>query len=325
MPTCCFVGMACIVVAACQLCQPAIAAARAPLLFMDAKDVTLKWGLLEAVPSQVVPSEALWPPPGDYARGDTVIAVLEAQGAPGLWEVYLEHANGTEPLHGAAGAPRGRVGVGEQNGWVSLLRFETRDFLEYTPPRRVLYLQSGGTPTLKSIARDDARGLYVMFSTLASADIAGGGAHSFLSSDRGLTWAIANCTTGCVVHPDKDDLNLIFNQGRFVDMQIVWQQDVAFKAARGLCDNEARCNERRVVGAKTSADGVNWGVDSPLILPDELDPPDLAFYRCRPFYVGNTSRLAAHTLQYAPSPSMYLLGAGSHGRKVIHAPPCIFH
>lgn len=35
---------------------------------------------------------------------------------------------------------------------------------------------------------------------------------------------------------------------------------------------------------------------------------DAQFYRIRPFYIGNTTRLAAHTLQYAPSPSLDLLG-----------------
>ena len=57
---------------------------------------------------------------------------------------------------------------------------------------------------------------------------------------------------------------------------------MAFKAARGLCDNEGKCNERRVVSAKTSTDGVNWGPDAPLILPDQLDPPDLCAPRPGP-------------------------------------------
>ena len=191
-----------------------------PLLFMDTADVSLSWGLIEARPNAVQPAPSSFrPPPGDYTKGDTVIAVLEAQSSPGTWEVYLEHANGTEPLATGAGS-RGRAT--EQNGHVALLRFTTTDFVHYTPAQQVLYIESGGTPTLKSIARDDS-GLYVMFSTLAKS-----GDHSFLSRDQGRSWSIANCTTGCVVHPDKDDLNLIFNKGRFVDMQIVWQQDITF-------------------------------------------------------------------------------------------------
>eukprot|EP01045_Picozoa_sp_COSAG04_P008612 COSAG04_NODE_481_length_13663_cov_9.055662_3_plen_198_part_00 len=152
---------------------------------------SLSWGLLDPAPNQVAPSTLYRPPPGDYTHGDTVIGVLEAQGHPGTWEVYLEHANGTEPLQGAGGG----LGAAEQNGWVSLLRFETRDFVSYSPARQVLYLRSGGTPTLKSIARD-SRGLYVMFSTL-DADVGegAGGDHSFLSTDRGLSWREANCST----------------------------------------------------------------------------------------------------------------------------------
>ena len=62
--------------------------------------------------------------------------------------------------------------------------------------------------------------------------------------------------------------------------------------------------------AKTSTDGAKWGPDAPLIVPDQDDPPELQFYRLRPFYVGNTTRVAAHVLQYAPAPSLDILGAG---------------
>jgi hypothetical protein len=70
-----------------------------------------------------------------------------------------------------------------------------------------------------------------------------------------------------------------------------------------------------VISAKVSGNGVDWGPDLPLITPDPvLDPPELQFYRMRPFYIGNTSRLAAHTLQYAPAPSQKILGKG-YGRQ----------
>ena len=83
------------------------------------------------------------------------------------------------------------------------------------------------------------------------------------------------------------------------------------------CDNDDTCSTRRVVSAKTSTDGAAWGPDAPLIVPDSDDPPELQFYRTRPFYVGNTSRLAAHTLQYAPSPSLDILGA-DYGRQPVY-------
>ena len=51
------------------------------------------------------------------------------------------------------------------------------------------------------------------------------------------------------------------------------------------CDNGG-CNRRRVVTSKTSLDGLNWSNDGPFITPDEQDPPELEFYRIRPFYIG---------------------------------------
>ena len=53
--------------------------------------------------------------------------------------------------------------------------------------------------------------------------------------------------------------------------------------------------------------------------PDDEDPPELQFYRTRPFFVGGSGRLAAHVLQYAPSPSQRILGT-EYGR---HPAMCI--
>ena len=52
----------------------------------------------------------------------------------------------------------------------------------------------------------------------------------------------------------------------------------------------------------------NWSVDQGLIQPDAQDPPELQFYRIRPFYVGNTSRLAAHVFTYATQPPQSIVG-----------------
>ena len=58
-----------------------------------------------------------------------------------------------------------------------------------------------------------------------------------------------------------------------------------------------------------NSDGGNWSVDQGLIQPDADDPPELQFYRIRPFYVGNTTRLAAHVLNYAPGPAVDIVGS----------------
>lgn len=48
-----------------------------------------------------------------------------------------------------------------------------------------------------------------------------------------------------------------------------------------FCDNDKHCSTRRVISAKTSTDGIAWSKDRPLVTPDELDPPELQFYRIR--------------------------------------------
>ena len=73
---------------------------------------------------------------------------------------------------------------------------------------------------------------------------------------------------------------------------------------------------RRVIGWRTSDDGRNWSCapsimdprcdprftpDSPVTLPDPTsDPPELQWYRARPFRYGD--RWAAAVYNYAPSP-----------------------
>ena len=90
-------------------------------------------------------------------------------------------------------------------------------------------------------------------------------------------------------------------------MQILWQN-----WTMKYCDNGG-CNRRRVVSAKRSNDGVHWAADLPLLTPDQTDRPELQFYRMRPFYISNTSRIAAHTLQYAPAPPQRIVGNAPPG------------
>jgi hypothetical protein len=88
---------------------------------------------------------------------------------------------------------------------------------------------------------------------------------------------------------------------------------------------------RRVVGTRISADGgrswtcaptfLNGGgpcfsntsftADDPVVLPDARDPPELQFYRARPFRYG--SRWVAAVLDYAPSPLCRKNVSGCHG------------
>jgi hypothetical protein len=277
-----------------------------PLLFLDLADTTDTYGLLEAKASTVQPTNIYNPPRLNFSDGSLVLSVLASQSSPGSFEVYCENTTGWEPLRSW------KSGVQERHE-CSLLRFTTRDFKSYSPPHVSLLMpQCSGTPTMKSIARSPA-GRYVMF-TVGGGDGAPG---TYVSEDEGLRWTRAN-TTG-VAKPDKDDLNLIFNAagpgrpGRFVDMQIVWQNH-----SLRYCDNGG-CNRRRVVSAKRSDNGVDWGADLPLVTPDDQDPPELQFYRMRPFYVGDSGRLAAHTLLYAPAPPQSIVGT-QYGR---HPSMCI--
>jgi hypothetical protein len=254
---------------------------------MDKTDLDSPWGLLVPKASTLAPSTGLLvPPPLHYDTGSLVIAVLPSLADPAIFEVYASNTTGAEPL-----------ASGHENIPVSLLRYTTTDFVHYSTPRVVLNVIGEGTPTMKCIARDNA-GRYALMINKRD--------HDFISVDGGLSWAATN-TTGMSL-ADKDDLNLIFNKGRFVDMQIAFQNWTL-----RYCDNDG-CNRRRVVTAKTSIDGFTWSDDLGLITPDEEDAPELEFYRIRPFYVGNTTRLAAHVLNYATAPPQSIVGT-AYGRQ----------
>jgi hypothetical protein len=181
-----------------------------PLLFMDMEDVHDSWGLIWPAANSVSPNASYHPPPLDFAAGALVIAVIASASQPGTFEVYGENTTGWEPLL----LHRQTAGRSDGQHECTLLRYTTTDFVEYSAPHVALQLPScSGTPTLKSIARSPD-GLYVMFTVF-------GGYETFTSQDAGMSWQRAN-TTG-VISPDKDDLNIIYNKGRFVDMQIVWQ------------------------------------------------------------------------------------------------------
>ena len=112
---------------------------------------------------------------------------------------------------------------------------------------------------------------------------------------------------------DKDDINVVWADGQFIDMQVTKARITGgLPGYNGsFCDNLNACDEKRVLATRTSADGVSWTNDSPSRFPDADDPPELQFYRMRPFELPSlssggihTPRLAAHVLLYAPGPVM---------------------
>lgn len=208
------------------------------------------------------------PPPLNYSAGSVVIAVLMSATEPGVFEVYGVNTTGFEPASSVTPSGRSRqesLHSQQEYGKATLMRFTTTDFKSYSTPHAALHVDWAGTPTMKSIARSDD-GRYVLFCYLSANPVEPdptqrAGAATFVSTDAGMSWTRAN-TTG-IADPDKDDLNIIFNRGRFVDMQIVWQP---WKLR--YCDNGG-CFRRRTVSAKTSVDGVSWDADRPLITPDD--------------------------------------------------------
>ena len=129
-------------------------------------------------------------------------------------------------------------------------------------------------PTVKSMARDMATNETIMVVFVDGIVV-------YKSTDFGVTW---RCTTKDQTpnFDDKDDVNVFWvgaPQSRYVDMQITKQN---VPGGLPYCDNLKGCDNRRVVSARNSTDGVKWSQDLGLRLPDELDPPELQFYRIRP-------------------------------------------
>ena len=183
--------------------------------------------------------------PLPYDNGANPIAVLRSLGDPAAFEVYCSNATTFEPLPSVAADPAVSIDMlsppsvfsGISNS--TLLRYTTRDFLHYSEPHIAACIPGG--VDFKSIARDDSSGRYVMVVHYDRASF------TYVSDDAGLRFR--HLPTGDIAgghYGDKDDLNLIYNRGRFVDMQIVYQEWTL-----RYCDN-AGCDRRRVISAKTS-------------------------------------------------------------------------
>jgi hypothetical protein len=190
-------------------------------------------------------------------------------------------------------------GLGPSGLW----RWTTVDFLRWDS-QLVLNLVKVGKHCCeaKSIARDERTGRMVFLAWQA-----GYGGHSFVSTDGGLHW---NITAAHI--KAHDDANIIYDNGRarFVDLQILKQKLPGGREKR-YCDNTG-CTDRRVITALVSTDGINFTTvngssaknGTNVRVPDAEDPPELEFYRIRPFRLGGSDRLAAHVLLYAPSPNV---------------------
>lgn len=218
---------------------------------------------------------------------------------------------------------------------VNVMRYTTRDFVNWSDPISVLYLPNGSGKlgssvgdgkvwTMKSMDRNDATGEYLMAASY-------GAAARMFRAVRPTTPDSFQVTTGDLKTPnfkDHDDVNLYYDpiRAQWVDMQIsyeVWNKT--------YCDN---CHgARRYVTYRTSEDGTYWSddgscLDNPqkdehckkfntsamITAIPEVDPPELEFYRVRPFRLGNSGRLAAHALLYVPSPSNIVVQPG-YGRQ----------
>ena len=197
-------------------------------------------------------------------------------------------------------------------------------------------MNDGNVWTVKSMDRDStnpAKATYVLVASYFN------GIHTFINSLGPVTDTnhfIFTPTTG-TTHTsnflDHDDANIIYDipRKRWIDMQIEYEN---LTQPKRYCDNVLGC--RRTVSARIGLDliGENWTSDLGCLdrpqtgsrcqtgfnisnmvrpndaarikqgrLPDE-DPPELEFYRIRPFRLpGQPTRIAAHVLLYVPSPS----------------------
>ncbi|XP_065175323.1 uncharacterized protein LOC135805240 [Sycon ciliatum] len=318
------------------------------MLFMDTKDVESVWGRVRPVANPAQPIPMLACPPENYSSGATVTAsfvVLDnAMESPSqdwqtgnaIYEIYVVVGRGGEPFVAGDDQPIDR----EEGSLVEVKRYTTSDFKTYSSPVVVISLAKVKDKgwTVKSIDRDSATGQYIM---LASGE---GGTHAFSTDEPPTKPNSFKPTTGSLDKAnfnDHDDTNLIFSLAPgvdepWVDMQIMYE-DVSITmpktySKKKYCDNLGD-TYRRVVSVRTSKTGEKWTQDagckdqpqvdehckhfdlSKMIRPVvDSDPPELEFYRVRPFYLSGTRRLAAHALLYSPAPTQLATVKG-YGRQ----------
>ena len=167
------------------------------------------------------------------------IAVLSSLREPGTFEVYCSNATSTFPNVATTTIPSEFELTSSSLSNSTLLRYTTRDFRHYSEPHVACSIPGG--VDWKSIARDDISGRYVMIVHYNRSSF------TYVSDNAGLSFRpLPSGDVPGGYYGDKDDLNLIHNKGRFVDMQIVYQEWTL-----RYCDNVG-CDKRRVISTKTS-------------------------------------------------------------------------
>jgi hypothetical protein len=285
-----------------------VAGAAAELQFLTASDFEHDWGRIEMRAAPVQPTARYFPPPLNYTRGGIVFGAFSAwprSADAGAFLVYGAETAGPEPLLPEAAA------AGEKPKLhVDVLRWVSDDLRSYRAPTVVLSFETGGDPapytmpTVKSMARDAGTGEMIMVVLGESQAI-----NVYRSSDAGGTRFLPTTKGERPNFKDKDDVNVVHYAGRYIDMQVTKLRiEGGLPGFNGsFCDNLKSCDEKRVLAARNSTDGATWSADGPMRLPDADDPPELQFYRMRPFELlggAGASRLAAHVLLYAPGPVM---------------------
>ena len=293
-------------------------------LTADVGDVSVSFGLVIPHANTVVADStavdngrvgSFRPPPGAYDTGTMVVAMLPSQETAGTYEVYTVNSTGNIPITGLEEeqpredhAPRHGPGHGAGQG-MCLYRWTTTDFQSYNGGNAcLLWVEKSGLSDIKTLARDDDKGEYFLLYWSLH-----GIGRMYASVDHGKSWIGPQTVQGLTKFSSgnlhaKDDINFVWQKGfGLVDMQVFWERDLPTTPG-GMCDNGG-CNSRRVIGtltAKNGTGGTKWTYTKSHREPSaaENDPPELQFYRIRPFVVPATQgkRVFAHTLLYAPSP-----------------------
>jgi hypothetical protein len=287
-------------------------------LLADKNDVNIEFGLVLNYANTLERDDDFKCPPGNYVAGTMVLGMFHSLENPGTYEIYASNSTGNIPIekYGSFGSDPG----------MCLYRWITSDFKNYHGGDCTLWVASDGLGDFKSITRDDDLGIYYMIYWGPPAPGANGGSpYLYTSKDNGNTWNGPQLTKGLdhynppgtTIHA-KDDINLLHQPGvGLVDLQLFWEKNASIPG--GYCDNGG-CDKRRVLGtmkSEMSSGGIQWNFTGSTRIPgaDENDPPELQFYRSRPFFVPSTNRtrIFAHTLLYAPSPYINL----KYGRQPI--------
>ena len=236
---------------------------------------------------------------------------------------------------------------------MKIQRYTSKDLRAWSAPVTVLFLPDGSgdqTPfqsfddfapldghvwTAKSMDRNPRTGEYLLFASYGSS------AHTFTATRPNSPNAFAP-TSGSLKtgnFKDHDDCNVFYQAetDEWVDLQIMYELYDAVgldpKRIKKYCDNVSN-DTRRVVSWRSSKDGATWSQDAgctdrpqksehchsfnttAMVTPCDCedDPPDLEFYRIRAFVLGASGRVAAHALNYVPSPHAVVYSPG-YGRQ----------